>query len=179
MTIGEAVHISDRAAALREAFDRSFVEPQHCDAVATEDFLAIRVGGDPHMLRLAEIAGFYSDRKITGLPSRAAALAGIAGFRGTMLPVYDLAVLLKYAPSQSARWMAIAAEAPLALTFDSFEGHFRFRSDVVAERDGVDTEGHLRRVVRTEDYVRPVIDIPSIVAAICGGTPVAGKTEEH
>jgi purine-binding chemotaxis protein CheW len=175
MMVEEAVHISDRAAALRQAFDRSFVEPQHYDVTETEDFLAIRVSGDAYMLRLTEVAGFYADKKITRLPSRVAALAGVAGFRGTMLPVYDLAVLLKYPPSQSARWMALATEAPLALTFDSFEGHFRFPIGTIAARDGADAEGYLKRVVRTEESVRPIIDIPSIVAAIRGQAPVAGQ----
>jgi chemotaxis signal transduction protein len=177
--IGEDVHISKRAAGLREAFDQSFVVAQHYDPVDTADFLAIRVGGDPFMLRLGEIAGFHADKKITPLPSRVAELRGVAGFRGTMIPVYDLAALLRYPNAKSPRWLAIAAAAPVALAFDSFDGHFRFAADTVASRDGADAEEHLRQVVRTEQFVRPIIDIPSIVAAIRGRAPIAGKTQEH
>ena len=43
----------------------SFVEVQHFEPVATEDFLSIHVGGDPYVLRLAEIAGLFVDKKIT------------------------------------------------------------------------------------------------------------------
>jgi chemotaxis signal transduction protein len=177
--IGESIHISERAAGLRKAFDRAFAEPQHHDSVATTDFLSIRVGGDPYMLRLAEIAGFFADKKVTRLPSRVAELSGVAGFRGTMLPVYDLAALLRYPPSPSARWMAIAAQAPLALTFDAFDGHFRFATDAIAARDEADAGGHLRHVVHTDQFVRPIIDISSIVGAIRGRAPKSGTTQEY
>jgi chemotaxis signal transduction protein len=177
--ISESVHISERAAALRAAFDRTFVEAQHYDSVATADFLSIQVGGDPYMLRLSEIAGFFADKKVTRLPSRVGELSGVSGFRGTMLPVYDLAALLGYPIAKSARWMAITAEVPVALAFDSFDGHFRFATDAIAARDGIDAKGHLHQVVRSEEFVRPIIDIPSIVAAIRERAPIAGTAQEH
>ena len=134
--IGESIHISERAAGLRKAFDRG-LRRAAASSIPSRRRISYRssVGGDPYMLRLAEIAGFFADKKVTRLPSRVAELSGVAGFRGTMLPVYDLAALLRYPPSPSARWMAIAAEAPLALTFDSFDGHFRFAADAIAARD--------------------------------------------
>lgn len=173
------VHISDRAAELRRAFDRSFVEVQHFQSVATEDFLSVNVGGDPYVLRLGEVAGLFADKKVTRLPSGVAELSGVAGFRGAIVPVYDLAALLRYPASQSARWMVIAAEAPVALAFDSFDGHCRFATDAVAARDGVDSGGHLDKIVRASDFVRPIVNIPSIVAAIRARGPIAGAIKEH
>jgi len=177
--MGSDAHISERAEGLREAFDRSFVGVQHYDPVETEDFLAISAGGDSFMLRLGAIKGFFADKKVTPVPSRVAALRGLAGFRGTMLPVYDLAALLGYGTSREPRWIAIAAEAPIAFAFDSFEGHFRFQKDAIAARSAAEAAGHLREVVHNESFVRPIIDMPSIVAAIRDRSPTAGATQEH
>lgn len=160
------LHISERATELKRAFDRSFVEVQHFEPVVTEDFLSIHVGGDPHMLRLTEIAGLFVDKKITILPSRVAELKGVAGFRGEMVPVYDLSALLRYPPSSATRWMVIAAAARVALAFDAFDGHFRFPAAAVASRDVSESGEHLSQIVRAENFVRPVINVPSLVAAI-------------
>lgn len=168
-----AAEASERAADLRRAFDSGFVEPKAVVSNATEDFLAIEVGGDPYMLRLSEVAGFFVDKKLTPLPSGVAELRGVAGFRGAIVPVYDLAALLHYPQAQSARWVAIAAEAPIALAFASFEGHFRFAADAIASHDGADS--HLRHTVRTEAFVRPVVNIPSVVAAIRAKAPTCGS----
>ena len=147
--------------------------------MATEDFLSVNVGGDPYALRLGEVAGLFADKKVTRLPSGVAELSGVAGFRGAIVPVYDLAALLRYPASQTARWMVIAAEAPIALAFNSFDGHCRFAADAVAVRDGAGTGGHLDKIVRSDDFVRPIINIPSIVAAIRALRPIAGARKEH
>ena len=165
------LHISDRAAELRHAFDRSFVEAHEVESVATEDFLAIHIGGDPYMLRLAEVAGLYADKKVTGLPSRIPELSGVAGFRGAMVPVYDLAALLRYPPSLRARWMVIAAEAPVAFAFDAFDGHLRFPRDAIASHVGSIAREHVRQIARTGKAVRPIVHIPSIIAAIRSWLP--------
>jgi chemotaxis signal transduction protein len=164
---------------LRRAFDRSFVEAKHYDEVASEDYLSIRVGGDPYVIRLNEIGGLFADKKVTGLPSRVAELAGVAGFRGAMVPVYDLAALLRYPTSQSARWMVIAAKAPVALAFDSFEGHFRFAQDAAASHGSANADGHIRQIVRADEFVSPVVNIPSVVAAIRKRTSAAGINKEQ
>jgi chemotaxis signal transduction protein len=160
------VHISDRAAELRQTFDRSFVAVQHVEAVATEDFLAIHVGGDPYMLRLWEVAGLYAERKITALPSQVAELKGIAGFRGAMVPVYDLAALLRYPPSNGTRWMVLAADAPVALAFDTFDRHCRLPRAAVTSEGNAQPGDHLGQIVRAENFVRPIINVTSLVAAI-------------
>src|SRR4051812_7736160 len=88
--------IEHSAQGLKRAFDGSFAAaPQRRDA-DTEDFLAIRLGCDPYALRLREIGGLFADRRISALPSGIVELLGIAGFRGTILPVYDLRMLLGY-----------------------------------------------------------------------------------
>ena len=172
-------HVSERAAELRRAFDRNFTEAQHFETATAEDFLSIHVGGDPYALRLGDVAGLYSDKRVTGLPSRVAELRGIAGFRGTMLPVYDLAALLRYPLASSPRWMVVSSEAKVAFAFDGFDGHFRFTRPSVAEHDGPDQREHVREVVRTDSLIRPIVHLSSIVAAIRKQNSGAGLKEEN
>jgi chemotaxis signal transduction protein len=150
----------DRAAGLRAAFDRAFAEPLRLDAPATENLLAIRIGTEPCALRLSEIAGLFADRKITRVPGSAAALLGLAGFRGALVPVYSLQILVGQAPVGQApvgqapvgqvpvgqvlpdlagakggaptpRWLVVAAAAPVALAFEAFEGQLRLTPEEI------------------------------------------------
>lgn len=148
----------DRAAMLRQAFDRSFTEPVRHDAATLVDFLAIRVGDQPWAIRLDEVAGLYAGRSITPVPSSAAGLVGIAGFRGTILPIYDLARLLGRAASAPLRWLVTAAGAPAGFAFEGFDRHVRVRADAVLRQPDGQGESILM-----EDRVRPVIRMGSIL----------------
>jgi purine-binding chemotaxis protein CheW len=158
--------ISGRAAELRQIFDRSFIQVQHVESVATEDFLAIHVAGDPYALRLSEVAGLYAERKITPVPTNVAELKGIAAFRGTMVPVYDLAALLRYPPSSTARWIVRAANAPVALAFDAFDRHCRLPCAAVSSESSTRSSDYLGQIIRAGDFVRPLVNLPSLIAAI-------------
>ena len=136
-------NVVERAAELRRDFDRGFAEPIRLDPIATEDLLAIRIGGQPHAIRLAEIAGLFAGKKITRVPGGHPALSGIAAFRGALLPVYDLALVLGHAGAQAPRWMVIVAALPVALAFDGFEGQFRVpRTDILPQAAHADAPAH-------------------------------------
>ncbi len=172
-------NVAERAAELRRDFDRGFAEPIRLDPVATEDLLAIRIGAQPYAIRLAEITGLFAGRKITRVPGGHAALSGIAGFRGTLLPVYDLALLLGHAGAQAPRWLVIAAAAPVALAFDTFEGQLRVpRTDILPQTAREDMSAHARDVVRTKDFVGPIMHLPSILNATKALRTAAVPAEE-
>lgn len=173
------IQASDRASALRATFDRSFAAPRNGDTIEEEGFLAIQLGEDAYALRIAEIAGFHADKTITPLPSRIAELRGIAGFRGAMLPVYDLAALLGHPSPDRTRWMVIVAGAPVALAFDVFGGHFRFPRSRVASHAGSASTGRVHDVVRVEERVYSVIDLSAIIARIKERVRVAAPNEEQ
>jgi purine-binding chemotaxis protein CheW len=141
--------------------------------------LSVGIGGDPYALRLTDVAGLHNARKITAVPSRVAELRGIAGFRGTTLPVYDLAALLHYPHAESPRWLAIAAAAPVAFAVEEFGGHFRVPADAIASYDSDQSRNHLHQILRTADFVRPIINIPSLVSLIRERAPTAGLQKEH
>jgi purine-binding chemotaxis protein CheW len=160
-----------RAAEMRREFDRSFAEPPRAGISDTENFLALRFGDDPYAIRLVESAGVFADRKVTGLPSPVPELRGIAGLRGAILPVYDLGALLGYAPTHQARWLVVAKSAPVAFAFEVFDGQLCIDTTAVASHDGAAAREHVREVARESGLSRPVIHLPSVIAAIRGRVP--------
>jgi chemotaxis signal transduction protein len=160
------VRFSATAMELRRAFDASFAGTRDAPGAAVEDFLAVRLGSDSYALRLSEIAGIFVDKRITRLPSRVPSLVGMAGFRGAILPVYDLAVLVGYPSTSRWRWLAIAASDPVAFVFERFEGHLRLAREAVASTDARSDQLPVREMAHGPDRLLPIVHIPSVVDAI-------------
>ncbi len=171
---GRRTVTAGRAEEMRLAFDRSFAAAPDAASAATEDILSIRMGEARCALRIAEIRGVFADKKVTRIPGRSPALLGIAGFRGTIVPVYALSALLGYPPGETMRWVAVAAAAPVAVAFEEFAGHLRVAADAIAPHS-VDAEArqHVRGYVRADGGVWGIVDLPAVVAAIArGASPV-------
>jgi chemotaxis signal transduction protein len=148
---------ADKVGAMRDAFDRSFAEPPRGRIEEVENLLAIRVAGHAYALRVAEVASLAADRKIVAVPSAAHGLLGVAGIRGVIVPVYGLAALLGLADTASPpRWLALCgAHKPVGLAFHHLDRYLSLPSDQ-----------RVADVVRTPGGLVPLIDIPSILAAI-------------
>lgn len=172
--------LGGRAAELQAMFDSSFARARNFDDSPTEDFLAIRLGAEPCAIRLAEITGLYADKPITRVPGRVAALLGIASFRGVILPVYDLAMLVGYPPSAAPRWLVVAASVPVALAFDGFDQHLRIaHEDIVSQEAGHPARGHVRGRVRAGARAWPVVELAAAMATIINHPPQAGFSKEQ
>jgi chemotaxis signal transduction protein len=159
----------DRASALRDAFDRSFAHAPSAGAAAVDDLLAISLGGDRYALRLAELSGLFADKTVMWLPSPVAELLGIAGFRGTVLPVYDLGMLLGRPKAAAPRWLAVAKAAPLALAFDGFDGLLRARPDEVVPDARPEARGRHIQEILQGDVARPIIHVASVLETLVAG----------
>jgi len=161
------LRIAERAAELRSAFDRGFAAPLRIDAAVKLDLLAIRVGTEPCAMRLSEVAGLFADQKVVRVPGSHAALLGVAGFRGALVPVYSLGTLLGHSRTKASRWLVIAAAAPVALAFDVFEGHVRVPADaILPQQSQAQMRGCALEFIRTADLVRPVLHLPSVIDAL-------------
>lgn len=172
-------HVTERAAELRRDFDRAFAEPVRLDPAAKEELLSIRVGGQACALRLSEISGLFVDKKITRVPGGNAALRGIAGFRGALLPVYDLPALLGHGGTPARRWLVIAAAAPVALAFDAFERQLRAsRDEILPQPARSETSGFAREIVRAQTFIGPILHLPSILEAIKASRMAAAPKKE-
>ncbi|MEV8503376.1 chemotaxis protein CheW [Actinoplanes sp. NPDC051475] len=160
--------VSQRLAELREEFDRSFAEPARRHDVEYAELLAVHAGGRPYALRLSQASGLHSDRPVTPLPGPHAALLGVAGFGGAIVPVYDLAALLGHAVPERPRWLVLAAGTPpLALAFHELDGHVRVAAtEIVEEAAGPDGPAILRGMVPLAGGTRPIVDLPAARAVV-------------
>ena len=168
----EAGSMGATAATLRRHFDEAFAAPAASMTECLEDFLAIRVGSDPYALHLSEIAGLHVGVKIVPVPSPVAQLLGIVGIRGMMVPIYDLAALLRYPLKSNSRWFVLArAPQPVGFAFEAFEAHLQLPQASLAGSNAEDsgtggTVQHLRGTVRAAGALRPIIHLPSMLEMI-------------
>jgi len=159
--------VAERVERLRLEFDRNFADPPRTGTATKEDLLAIRLGERGFAVRLSEVAGLFSGKTITRVPGASAALLGIAGFRGSIVPVYDLQCLLGHPGGDTPRWLVMAAAAPVALAFAAFEGQLRVSPEaIVPQQPGADTPGFARDYVRTQNLIRPIVHLPAVLDAI-------------
>jgi chemotaxis signal transduction protein len=158
-----------KARALRRDFDESFAGPPAVQEMGSaEDFLAVRIGGDVYALRLAQVRALVAGRRITRVPGHAVGLLGVAGVRGTVVPVYSLEILLGYPGSPSLSWMVMAGTCEvLGLAFERIEAQFRARPDELTS-DAEDSSGRSwqRTVVRSAQGVLRVVELPGLIVEI-------------
>lgn len=155
---------------LKKAFDHAYaVPPPRLDSKQMENLLAIRVDGDPYAIRVSQINGLASDRKVVAVPSRTPELLGVVGIRGGLVPVYSLAALVGHdGDVNGGRWLALCGtEEPIGLAFSDFEGYFKVPLIHVYPA-GLNHAIHesVRDAVRTADVTRAIVNIPSIVETI-------------
>lgn len=158
--------LASRAALLRNEFDDAFARLPR-PAAPVVDFLGARIGDRAYAIRLSEIAGVHRDRKITRVRSHATHLLGVAAFRGTTTPIYDLREILGYSASASPRWLVLTQGAtPVGFAFDAFEGHLRVEAGSNALE--IDPAGHrfVQGVVRAGDRSFSVLRLAAVLENI-------------
>jgi len=160
---------SARLADLRRDFDQVFAAPDAAQAKEQENLIGLRIEKDHYGISVPEIGGVAAAGKLVAMPSRSPGFLGLTGIRGTVIPVYSLAVLLGYPKAEEdVRWLAVCgAKEPLALALGSFEGYLRIsRTDVHApDRDA---RRHVHRFAQAGDVVRAIVSIASVVSTIQG-----------
>jgi len=174
---------SSRAAELREAFDRARALPfASGEAEQMVSLLAMRLGGEPHAIRVSEISGLAQGRKIETVPGGMPELLGIAGLRGKIVPVYSLAALVGHGrETGEAAWLVLCGDEELVgFAFHDFEGHLRVplaQLCAASERDA--GREHMEHVVRAEGSVRTVVSLSQLLTAIRARCCPGGGSKER
>lgn len=175
MTSWEA---GDVAVALRRAFDESFAK-EHVPAPSRAvSAIGVTVGGALYAVAVTDVAGVFRGKLVTRVPSDVSAFLGVAGFRGVVVPVYDLGALLGHGASSDPPWVMLASApggdgaAPVGFAFESFDGYVGAATDEERERSD-------------QLPSRTVVTLPSLLQAIeralaaVGRAPGAPPREEE
>ena len=166
-----------RLGALRRAFDHSFAAPPPCGVAEHQSLIVIRVAGETLVLRAGDITGIARRKRLVPLLSRSPELLGLAGIRGVLVPVFNLAAILAL-PTCGGEpgWFALAMrETPIALAFDEFEGQVEVERTCLYDDQTAPARPHVRQLVRIGPVVRPVIEVPSILEAIRKNAGLPGQ----
>jgi purine-binding chemotaxis protein CheW len=157
---------------LRQAFDQSFAAPSSRESQEVEDILLIRIGGDPFAIRLRDIGGLIAKSVLVLVPASGKHLLGLAGIRGSIVPVFGLSSLFGYPQAvDAARWIVLcASDEPIALGFPDFEGHRRLpSSSIINDESARSAREYSPETARMDTGHRPVVDIARVVASIRKG----------
>jgi purine-binding chemotaxis protein CheW len=164
----------DRLNALRAAFDAQFAEAPAAEAEPGEALVGIRVGGEHAAFRLSDLAGLQPTPRLMWVPGGPPAWRGLAGIRGKLVPVYDLAALLGLGSgAEAASWLALGRHEPAcAFAFQAVEGLLRIprhaigpATDHVAMPEIATHAGRVRGVLRTAALialVQPPTGLPAV-----------------
>lgn len=152
---------------LRREFDSAFARAPERKDERTVDLLGITLFGAGYALRLADVAGLYASKKIARVPAARPGLLGIAGFRGAILPVYDLAALIGLPASVRPKWLAVAKTGDVAIAFESFDGHLRVPETAVAANDYKDgARRFVSHLTPSDEGLRGVIDLDNALKPV-------------
>jgi purine-binding chemotaxis protein CheW len=118
--------LEQTVAELRLDFDRSFAGAPETTRPEVLDLLLIRCGGQRYALRLSDVAAVHAERRIVAVPSPDAELLGLVGLRGSVAPVFDLALALGHPRAGDSRWLLeLRSPKPCALAFSELLKHVR------------------------------------------------------
>ena len=170
--------LAEKLEELRRAFDESFTRPAAGDDEEVEHLLAVRVGSQAYAVRLAEVRGLHPAKRIIAAPTREPAFLGLAGLRGTVVPVFGLAALLGHEAGRAPAWIILpAGREDVALAFEGYEGHWTVpRPQLLAARCDATDEVP---VVRFAADSRPLLDVAAAVATLRRRVATAAIPEER
>lgn len=166
----ETEELQAQVAQWRAAFDRAFAEPPPEAGPPPLDFLGLGLGAQPHALRLAELSALQALAGVTPYPGAPPELLGLVSHRGVVLPLYDLRALLGLGAAERPAWLVVLKQAPLALAFERFDGHWRLPGEACVPAGEAARDPLRGQVLRcpgeSTEQLRPVIDLGAVAALL-------------
>jgi chemotaxis signal transduction protein len=123
-----------RTASLRNAFDDAFQAPPRPDPEATLDVLTLAVGEDLFAVRVEDVSHVQAHPVVVGMPDLPRACLGVAGHRGKLVAVFDLARLLGRPPVGKVGVLLVARDDPsVGFAVAAIERYLRVPRSSIAE----------------------------------------------
>jgi chemotaxis signal transduction protein len=160
--------LAQRLAELRQGFDRGFAAPPATATAATVGLLAIRIAAGSHAIRMGEISEVQPAPRLVTLPGARPEMMGLAGIRGRLVPVYNLAALLGHDEPGTKNWVAVCGmDEPLGIGFDELEGYIQvLPTDLYPAAEVERSRGQVREVLHRDGASRMVVSVSSIVSTL-------------
>jgi chemotaxis signal transduction protein len=171
--------MSEVVVELRQAFDAVFAAPREAPLAIPREFFLFRTGGHRYGFRLQELSGLANGRRVTRLPSSDAALLGIAGMQGRIIPVFDLRPLLGLDNgSERPSWFVISRGVgqEVGLAFERMEGYAQVADGQEAAVGAESPQRHVLESIVWSGVPWSILSMVSMVAAL---QRRAGRPERH
>lgn len=165
-------------AELRRTFDASFAAPRQ-PAAGHEALLALRVGGSVFAARLREVRGLGKLRRCVPLPDPPPGLLGLAGLRGRLVAVFDLAQLLGEAGAEPPEWIVLAgSDEPVGLAVTRLEGQLEAAPEAIhAAQPGAHPFVH--ELLRGDAGALGILDLGAVVREVQARADRTGPGKER
>jgi hypothetical protein len=158
--------LSERLLEMRGTFDAAFGLPRAARATDIEQAVIIEVGAHMVACRIGQITRFEADRKIVPLAGPTG-LVGIAGIRGRLIPVYNLAVVLGASATGATRWLALCGgHDMIGLGFERIDRFVHARGQDVCALPEAGPAAHMREQLRVGTASYNILDVASVLTAI-------------
>jgi len=149
----------------------SDVETEQTKASGCLRVCLIMIGGELFAIDLRQVREVFELESVTPVPGMPASLVGVANLRGTIVPLADLRQSLGAALSTTPRYaIVVRHEAHLiGLLIDEVPEIRAIYPEDMLDSSGLSVNGgrpFLSRLVRVEDRVSGMLEIPSLVASV-------------
>ena len=148
-------------------FDAGFARASAVAADPGPALLSVQVAGRPFALPAAALLAVGVLPRLTALPHAPPELLGLAGHRGRLVAVYDLARLLGLPERLEARtpgWLIVLRDDPtIALAVDALQGWRRVRSVDLA---ALTQPGIVQGILTDQADGRGLVDLQALLDSI-------------
>lgn len=160
-----------RAQELQRAFDAAFALPVQAEAPLLERFLSVSIGSETLALELsgnsARISTLVANRPLVSLASEGSGFLGLAGIRGEIVPVFNLAWFAGSSRRGTGHWLAVLRlPAPAAVAFDGMNGLLELPAADIVTSPATGARQFIRRIAQRSTGRMPILDLDAVAEAI-------------
>ncbi|MFN7133960.1 MAG: chemotaxis protein CheW, partial [Myxococcales bacterium] len=134
--------------------------------------LVLEHAGARLAVRLEEVAGVHTDRRIVPVPGMRWPLLGLVAIRGELLPAFDFGAVTGAGRAAAApRWLAVVRgerDARVALGFDRLELAADVPNGAIRRREGAEEDAVVRAIVRIGEQTLPLLSLGPATRRLAG-----------